>query len=222
VLRSTDGGASWTTTRIDTSAEVSDCAWSDGCYFGFLGPSVGLAIDVNGLLLIAYNAGDLPGEPQKLWVRTSSDGIDWSEAQEISSTLPGVHNGFPAIAASLTAAGDFRVVWQDDRAQSEIGWNTWIRRTVDGGASWQPAELLSDLDSGAPYKGPSGYSFVYGDYFEIAVDGQDLNHVIWGEGASYTGPGGSWYTRGTALPEPSSGVLLVAGLGFLAGLHRLR
>jgi hypothetical protein len=23
-----------------------------------------------------------------------------------------------------------------------------------------------------------------------------VNYVIWGEGISYTGPGGSWYTKG--------------------------
>ena len=161
-------------------------------------------------------------EPQKLWVRTTSDGVSWSAAQQLSSTTPGVHNGFPAIAASRTTPDGFRVVWQDDREESEVGWNTWIRITLDGGASWSAPELLSGLASGAPYKGASGYSFPYGDYFEIAVDGQDVNHIIWGEGASYTGPGGSWYTRGTALPEPSSWLQLVAGLGCLGGLHRLR
>jgi hypothetical protein len=31
---------------------------------------------------------------------------------------------------------------------------------------------------------------------EIAVDGRGRNHVVWGEGISYIGPGGTWYTRG--------------------------
>ena len=30
VLRSTDGGVSWTTTRVDTSAEAVGCEWADG------------------------------------------------------------------------------------------------------------------------------------------------------------------------------------------------
>ncbi len=55
---------------------------------------------------------------------------------------------------------------------------------------------LSDLGAGAPYKTASGYAFPYGDYFEIAVDALGVNHVAWGEGISYTGPGGTWFTKG--------------------------
>jgi len=49
---------------------------------------------------------------------------------------------------------------------------------------------------GAPYKTEAGYFFPYGYYLEIAVDRKGMTHVIWGEGLSYIGPGGSWYTRG--------------------------
>jgi hypothetical protein len=48
VLKSEDGGLTWTTTRVDTSEEMPDCEWADGCYFGFLGPSAALAIDSAG------------------------------------------------------------------------------------------------------------------------------------------------------------------------------
>jgi len=222
VLRSTDGGVSWTTTTVDTSAEAAPCDYADGCYFGFLGPEVGLAIDVNGLIMVVYNAGDVAQEPERLWMRTSSDGVVWSDRVEISSGIAGVNNAFPAVAASRTTPGDFRVVWQDDRTASEVAWNTWMVNTLDGGATWSESERLSDLDAGAPYKGPFGYAFVYGDYFEIAVDGDDVNHVIWGEGTSYTGPGGSWYTRGIPTPEPAAAYQLVAGATLLAALARRR
>jgi hypothetical protein len=97
-----------------------------------------------------------------------------------------------------------------------------VTNTLDGGATWSESELLSDLDAGAPYKGPLGYSFVYGDYYEIAVDGDDVNHIIWGEATSYTGPGGSWYTRGTPVPEPEVAYQLFAGAMLLAALARRR
>lgn len=222
VLRSTDGGVNWTTTVLDTSLEAAPCDYADGCYFGFLGPEVGLAIDVDGLVMVSYNAGDVVNQPQKLWVRTSSDGVVWSSRTEISSGIAGVNNAFPAMVASRTVAGDFRVVWQDDRENSELAWNTWMVNTLDGGTSWSESELLSDLDAGAPYKGPLGYSFVYGDYYEIAIDGDDVNHIIWGAGASYTGPGGSWYTRGTPVPEPAAVQQLLAGAMLLAALARQR
>jgi hypothetical protein len=103
-----------------------------------------------------------------------------------------------------------------------VAWNTWMVNTLDGGATWSESELLSDLSSGAPYEGPLGYSFVYGDYFEIAVDGEDVNHIIWGEATSYTGPGGSWYTRGIPVPEPAAAYQLLAGAMLLAALARRR
>ncbi|HLF28526.1 MAG TPA: sialidase family protein [Anaerolineae bacterium] len=195
VIRSTDDGAVWTTTRIDMSREAPECSWSPGCYLGFFGPSAALAIDRAGTIMIAYNAGDTSGGPQRLYVRTSTDGRHWSARQELSNGSAGVKNAFPALAAG-PAAGDFRLAWQDDRKGSTNAWNTWYRRTKNGGAVWNSAQRLSDLGSGAPYKAAAGYTFPYGDYFEIAVDAAGVAHVIWGEGESFTGPGGTWYTRG--------------------------
>lgn len=78
-----------------------------------------------------------------------------------------------------------------------MGWYTWYRSTSNGGTSWSSPDVrLSDLASGAPYKSAIGYAFPYGDYHELSVDSGGRNHVIWGEGASCSGPGGSWYTRG--------------------------
>jgi hypothetical protein len=195
VIKSADGGHTWTTTRVDTSAEMPDCAWAAGCYFGFLGSSAGLAVDRSGKIMIAYNANQIADSPEKMYVRTSTDGIHWSARREISNGSSTVNNGFPAVAAGLRP-GDFRVVWQDDRSGSTTAWNTWYRRTTNGGATWSTALRLSDRGSGAPYKSAAGYGFPYGDYFEIAVDANGVNHIIWGEGMSYSGPGGSWYTRG--------------------------
>jgi hypothetical protein len=195
VIKSTNGGTSWTTTRLDQSAQMPDCPWAAGCYFGFLGPSAVLAIDKNGKIMLAYPSGATSGAPERMYVRTSTDGVTWTARQEISNGSATVNNGFPAIATGPTA-GDFRVTWQDDRNGSTNAWNTWYRRTTNGGASWSAEVRLSDQGSGAPYKDVFGYRFPYGDYFEMAVDSAGKNHVIWGEGISYTGPGGTWYTRG--------------------------
>ena len=195
VLRSTNGGASWTATRVDTSREAPSCAWSPGCYLGFFGPSAALAIDNAGKIMIAYNANGTPGAPTRIWVRTSTDGVAWSARQEVSNGSSTVNNAFPALAAGPTA-GDFRLAWQDDRNGSTTAWNTWYRSTANGGSTWSAALRLSDVASGAAYKTANGYAFPYGDYFEIDVDAGGLAHVIWGEGSSYDGPGGTWYTRG--------------------------
>jgi len=65
---------------------------------------------------------------------------------------------------------------------------------------------LSDRGSGAPYsasldpatppKSRGGFRFPYGDYFGITVDSRGTSYLIWGEGTSYDGPGGTWWARG--------------------------
>ena len=196
VLKTTDGGATWTDTHIDTSRETPPCAWAAGCYQGFLGSQDALAIDSAGKLLIVYNVNDTPDVPEQMYVRTSTDGVTWTPRQMISVASAAVNNGFPMAAAHPTTAGDFRVAWQDDRMQSQTGWNTWYKRSTNGGSTWSADVRLSDQTAGAPYKSVNGYAFPYGDYGEIAVDSTGRNHVVWGEGLSYTGPGGTWYTRG--------------------------
>ncbi|GAB4146247.1 MAG: hypothetical protein Fur0021_04190 [Candidatus Promineifilaceae bacterium] len=196
VLRSTDGGISWAQKLVDVSAEMPPCDWAEGCYLGFFGPSMGLAVDSAGTVLIAYHAGSIASAPQQLYIRTSTDGgLTWSDRQQISSEDTAVNNAFPAVAAG-PLPGDFRVVWQDDRIRSLTGWNTWYRRTTDGGQTWSLPVRLSNRPFGAPYKDWAGYTFPYGDYLELEVGSDGLNYVIWGAGGSYTGPGGTWYTRG--------------------------
>jgi hypothetical protein len=194
VLKSRDGGRTWSTTRVDTSKEAPRCDWSPGCYLGFFGPSAALAVDAKGTIMLAYNAADIAGAPQRMWVRTSTDGVKWSDRTEISNGSAAVNNAFPALAAGPTP-GDFRLAWQDDRNGSTTAWNTWYRRTTNGGGSWDEPVRVSDQPGGAAYKTAAGYAFPYGDYFEIAVDAEGRTHLIWGEGSGYSGSGGTWYTR---------------------------
>jgi hypothetical protein len=196
VVSSDDRGASWKTTLVDLSAPPPGCNASAGCDYGFLSSTAGLAIDQTGKIMLAYHAGDVTKAPQPMWIRTSTDGINWRPRWQISPPDGEADNGFPAVAAGPTA-GDFRVVWQSNRNGNPRGWNTFYRRTTDGGTTWSDTLQLSDRTSGAPYKNSAGYAFPYGDYLSLSVDGRGTNHVIWGEGASYDGPGGVWYTRGS-------------------------
>jgi len=54
---------------------------------------------------------------------------------------------------------------------------------------------LSDATSGAAYKTAAGFLEVYGDYGELAITNTGKSIGIWGEGISYTGPGGVWFNR---------------------------
>jgi len=194
IIRSVDGGKSWTTYRVDTSAEVPDCKWAAGCYLGYFGPQADVAVDSAGTVMVAYNASDLDGAPQSLYVKTSTNGVDWSERILISPPFNNALAGFPALASG-TQPGDFRVVWIDDRNGSETAFNVWYRQTSDGGKTWSAVARLSNARDGAVYKTADGFAFPYGDYLEIGVDGNGALHAIWGEGISYDDAGGTWYTR---------------------------
>jgi len=195
VLRSTDGGATWQTQRVDTSQEAPPCGWADGCYTGFFGPFTGLDVDPSGTILLAYNSGDRDAGTQQIWIRTSRDGVRWSERLRISLPIVAGDNGFPHVAAG-PVPGDFRVVWQGDFDAATGSWNTLYRATPNAGVTWGPVRRLSDRPDGAPYKGAAGYQFPYGDYLGAAVDATGVVHAIWGEGFSWDGPGGAWSTRG--------------------------
>jgi hypothetical protein len=193
VLRSTDGGAHWVNTVVDTSKEMPDCPWAAGCTFGFLGTIGGLAIDASGKIMIAYNANNTVRAPMQLYVRTSTNGTSWSARQDIGGGLAVEHHSV-AVAAAPGSNG-FGVVWQDDRNGANTYFNAWMRRTTDGGSTWDGPYRLSDQATGAPYKSASGHRFPYGDYLEVATDSAGHYHAVWGEGISFTGPGGVWYTK---------------------------
>ncbi len=194
VVSSHDRGASWQSVVVDRSAPPPGCGSVPGCDYGFLSTTASLAIDASGEIMLLYHASDMTKEPQPMWVSTSRDGTTWTPRMQVSQPNEEATNGFPAVAAG-PVAGDFRIVWQGDNGDPH-GWNTFYRRTTDGGATWSETVRLSDRGKGAPYKTPAGYLFPYGDYLALSVDGAGVNHVIWGEGASYSGPGGVWYTRG--------------------------
>jgi hypothetical protein len=191
VLRSTNGGTSWTTTFVDTSQQQTPCT-VPSCPADFFASQLGIAADAAGTLMVAYTLNTTAGAPKDLYVRTSTNGTSWSARTEIGANTGDA--GFPVIEAG-TAAGDFRVAWQDDR-NGATSWNTWYRRTTNGGGAWGTQVRLSDLGGGASYKNANGYAFPYGDYFDLDVNGSGTNLVIWSEGANYVGPGGSWFTRG--------------------------
>jgi hypothetical protein len=193
VLRSEDGGRSWSRVPIAESSQGRRCPRFAGCGLGFLGPQIAIATDDGGRVYVVWNETTRSGGPARIYLRWSDDeGETWSPARKISSAKEGrVDNEFPMIAAD--DRGDVRVAWMDNRTGR---WNTWYRRSADGGRTWSGSVRLSDRPDGAPYKSARGFRFPYGDYGQLAVDGRGRTHAAWGEGPSYNGPGGAWYTRG--------------------------
>jgi len=198
VTRSADGGETWTTSRVDVSGAPPPCGCEGWAYWG---AQMALAVDGRDRVYVLYNASDAKYGRSRMYLRRSADGgRTWSARVDVSLAPAGANNLFPAIVAR--GNGDVRIAWQDDRAGFDAGgddpgarWNTYYRRSTDGGATWSAEAQLSAFVPGYPYKLPEGFLEPYGDYLELDVDGAGRTHAVWGEGPSYAGPGNVWYAR---------------------------
>ncbi len=191
LVTSSDGGATWREIPFTGTHEGAPCRVKH-CYPDFYTGQDAVAADRRGNLVFVFAKNQRKQGPNALFVSTSKDGgSTWSVPAEINAAG---NNTSPAIVAGPDA-GDFRLVWQDNR-NGHNAWNTWYARSADGGKTWSDALRLSNRGSGAPYKHRAGYDFPFGDYLNLAVDSRGVNHVIWGEGSAVYFPGGTWWTRG--------------------------
>jgi hypothetical protein len=83
----------------------------------------------------------------------------------------------------------------DARAAGGL-WNTYYRSSTDGGASWSTEIDLSTYVAGFSYIHPEGFSFPFGDYYEMVIDDRGNSHLVWGEALNYDTPGSIWYATG--------------------------
>jgi hypothetical protein len=193
VSRSTDGGRSWSLVRVDRSAAPPDC--SDYlCGWAYLGAQIAMTSDAAGTLYALWNAGSADRGPERIYFARSNDGgTTWSQKADISAAPSGIDHAFPAIVA--TGAGDVRIAWMDDRVSPL--WNVYYRSSANGGATWSDEADLATYVPGFSYIQPGGFSFPFGDYFELDVDSRGSTHAVWGEGLNYDSPGSIWYARGS-------------------------
>jgi BNR repeat-like domain len=192
VSKSTDGGATWTNKVVDVSAAPPDCS-AYFCGWAFLGAQITLASDEAGTLYALWNAGTVDKGPERVFFARSEDGgATWSRKVDVSSAPAAAAHAFPAIAAG--AAGDVRISWMDARQQQL--WNVYYRRSSDGGRRFTAEADLSTFVAGFSYIQPGGFSFPFGDYYELDIDDRGDSQLIWGEGLNWDSPGSIWYARG--------------------------
>ena len=187
---SRDGGATWED-RVVAKVPIGENCVADGCKPDFYIGQTSVVSDAPGHLVFAYEGPTTDLGPQRVYVATSSDaGRTWSAGTPLSVA------GEDATGPRLAAQGGTVRLWymQTAGADNADAWNVWYRSSTDGGRGWSAPVKISDAPAGATdYVGPNGFAEIYGDYGEIAVTSAGKTFATWGEGFSYTGPGGTWF-----------------------------
>jgi len=194
VLFSRNRGRSWHTRIVAVSQQQPRCRVAD-CPKDFYGAQISLASGYAGghiRLLAVYVANQAARAPQRLYVITSTDALHWSAPQVLASGGT-VGADFPKVVAGRQP-GRFAVAWEDDRNGTHA-WNLWSRQTSDGGATWNATSKISRASGRVPWQQRAGFRFPYGDYFGMSADGAGRYYLTWSDGASYDGPGTTWWSR---------------------------
>jgi hypothetical protein len=188
---STTQGASWQNVLVD-SVEIGEACVAAGCSSDFYLGHSGVSADANGNLVFVYDGATTPGGKQFAFARASTNGgLAWGPRTTLSAA--GEEATGPVVESR--GAGDVRVWYAQTNGGSHDAWNIWYRSSIDGGSTWGAAVKISDAVSGADYKTANGFLEFYGDYGEIAITSAGKTIGTWGEGFSYTGPGGTWFNR---------------------------
>ncbi len=185
VTRSTDGGRTWSTTLLDRSGAPYPCDCSG---WAFYGAQVTVASDPAGRVYALENVSTTDGGPGSIrFLRSIDGGRTWSAPVPIALAPASANQAFPALNAT---ASMLSAAWMDNRSGA---YRVELRSSSDGGATWSGEAVLS-ADLGEPYQSAAGFTFPYGDYFELDGVG-DRTVAVWGEGPGYDGPGNIFFAR---------------------------
>jgi hypothetical protein len=187
---SDDKGKTWKNVVV-ANVPVGESCVADGCGSDFYLGQTSVVGDAPGHLVFAYEGPTTAEGPQRVYISTSTNGgSSWSPGTPIS--LPGENATGPRLASS--GPGNVRIWYMRTSGHDPDAWNVWYRSSSDGGASWSSPVKISDAPPGAAgYVNANGFGEIYGDYGEIAVTNTGKTIAAWGEGFSYTGPGGTWF-----------------------------
>jgi hypothetical protein len=191
VFVSTDRGGHWTD-RLVASVQPGIACVAAGCPPDFYLGHDAFSVDSSGALVLLYDGATTAGGLQIISARRSTNqGATWTAPVTISAT--GSEATSPAVES--TGSGDVRAWYMQTTGSNVDAWNVYYRNSTDGGVTWSAPVRISDATSGAAYKSASGFLEVYGDYGEMAITSTGKSIAAWGEGMSYTGPGGVWFNR---------------------------
>jgi BNR repeat-like domain len=187
---SRDNGRTWQDVVV-AKVPLGETCVADGCNPDFYEGQTSVVSDAPRHLVFAYEGPTVAGGPQRVHVSRSSDGgSTWSAGMPVS--VAGENATQPRLESYR---GDVRMWYmQTAGGDDPDAWNVWYRTSTDGGATWSAPVKIDDAPAGAAaYVGANGFDEIYGDYGEIGVTNTGKTFAAWGEGFSYTGPGGTWF-----------------------------
>jgi hypothetical protein len=188
---SRDHGATWENVVV-AKVPIGEPCVAAGCGPDYYTGQASVVEDAAGHLVFAFEGPATDLGPQRVQVSTSSDeGRTWSAPTALS--VAGEDATSPRLASS--GGGDVRIWYmQTSGGDNPDAWNVWYRSSSNGGSSWSSPVKIDDAPAGAAgYVNANGFDEIYGDYGEIAVTSAGKTIAVWGEGLSYTGPGGTWF-----------------------------
>src|SRR2546428_8510759 len=110
-------GTAWQNVYLDTSTVATPCAVF-GCYGDYFAAQAAIAADAAGNLVVAYTRNDVNGTAHRMFIRSSSDGISWSDPTLFNDQGD---SNFPAIVAGPSPRG-FPLGWQDNPNAARWEW----------------------------------------------------------------------------------------------------
>jgi hypothetical protein len=189
MTKSSDGGATWTRTDIGVSGAPKYCkACADHEYFA---AQMAMQVGADDHIYLLWNSTrDLTNfAPERIYFsRSTNHGSTYAPRRDVSGAAAGVEHCFPALVAGSTP-GDVRIAWMDRRNGP---WNVFYRASTNGGQTFSPETRLSTYVPGYGYLKRDGFSFPYGDYFQLAIDTNGRTHADFGESEAITTPGNAW------------------------------
>jgi len=190
-LISRNVGVTWKQVLV-ARVPIGEACIAAGCGPDFYTGQTSVVSDAKGHLVFAYEGPRVEGGPQRVYVKTSSDqGRTWGAATPLS--IRGENATQPRLASS--GGGDVRIWYMQTASHDDPdAWNVWYRSSSDRGVTWSSPVRLDDAPAGAAeYVNADGFDEIYGDYGEIAVTSEGNTIATWGEGFSWSGPGGTWF-----------------------------
>jgi hypothetical protein len=193
VYRSTNAGSTWSTIPVDT-VQIGPACTAAGCPADYYPGHSAISGFGNSNVVVLYDGASVSGGNETVYAKRSTDGgATWSARVALSTA--GEMGDFPSV--EMASATDVRAWYMQTNGGNFDAWNVWYVTSSNGGSTWSTPVKISDVTSGASYKTANGFLEPYGDYGETAVTNTGKTIATWGEGNSYTGPGGVWVNRQT-------------------------